>query len=276
MKRIAIVGLGLIGGSLGLGARRLGMQVTGIDLERTLLGERIRDCADELVPVEERAACAAALSRAELAVLAAPVSVIVAELGSVLGQCDTVTDCGSTKREIVSAADRSPWARRFVPGHPMAGVAEGGLAHARADLFEGRPWILCPEGRDLDAVERVEELVRAVGARPWATSAERHDRLVALVSHVPQLLASGMAALGAEWGAEPVAGPAYEGITRTAGGDPGMWRDIFSTNADQVAEALGELEQELRRVAEALERTPADIGPAMRLIERARRGRRSG
>jgi prephenate dehydrogenase len=158
----------------------------------------------------------------------------------------------------------------------MAGAAEGGLSHARGDLFDGRPWILCPEGRDRDAVERVQELVRAVGARPLAMSAERHDRLVALTSHVPQLLASAMAALGAEWGAEGVAGPAYEGITRTAGGDPGIWHDIFSTNADQVAEALGKLQEELGSVARALERTPTDIGPAMKLVERARRGRRSG
>jgi len=276
MKRIAIVGLGLIGGSLGLGARRRGMRVIGIDWERTLRGERARDCADDLVPAEQRAACAGALASAELAVLAAPVSVILGELGGVLGQCDTVTDCGSTKREIASAADRSPRGRRFVPGHPMAGAAEGGLSHARADLFEGRPWILCPEGRDRDAVERVEELVRAVGAQPLALSAERHDRLVALVSHVPQLVASAVAALGAEWGAEGVAGPAYEGLTRTAGGDPGMWQDIFATNPDQVAEALGDLAEQLGRVARALERTPPDIGPAMRLLEQARRSRRPG
>ena len=276
MKRIAIVGLGLIGGSLGLGARRLGIRVMGIDFERTLLGERARDCADDLVPAEDRAACRAALAGVDLAVLAVPVSVILGELGGVLGLCDTVTDCGSTKREIASAADRSPRRRRFVPGHPMAGAPEGSLTHARADLFEGRPWILCPEGRDRDAVGRVEELVRAVGAQPLAVSAERHDRLVALASHVPQLVASAMAALGAEWGAEGVAGPAYDGITRTAGGDPGMWQDIFATNADQVAEALGELAEALAEVARALGHTPTDIGPAMSLLERARRGRRPG
>jgi prephenate dehydrogenase len=276
MKRIAIVGLGLIGGSLGLAARRLGVRVAGIDFERVVLTERARDCADDLVPSEDAAACAAALGNAELAVLAAPVSIIVAELGGVLGRCDTVTDCGSTKREIASAADRSPRGRRFVPGHPMAGVPEGGLAHARADLFEARPWILCPEGRDRDALERVEELVRGVGAEPLAMTAERHDWVVALMSHVPQLVASAMAVLAAERGAEGVAGPAYEGLTRTAGGDPGMWQDIFATNADEVARALRELEQELGAVAQALERTPAEVGPAVRLLERARSGRRPG
>jgi prephenate dehydrogenase len=276
MKRIAIVGLGLIGGSLGLAARRLGVRVAGIDFERVVLGERARDCADELVPSEDRAACAAALANAEVAVLAAPVSVIVAELGSVLERCGTVTDCGSTKRQIAWAADRLPRGRRFVPGHPMAGAPEGGLAHARADLFQGRPWILCPEARDRDAVERVEELVRGVGAEPLTMTAERHDSVVALMSHVPQLVASALAALAAERGAESVAGPAYEGVTRTAGGDPGMWRDIFATNADEVARALRELEEQLGAVGRALEHDPAEVGPAVRLLERVRSGRRPG
>jgi prephenate dehydrogenase len=274
MKRIAIVGLGLIGGSLGLAAReRLGLRVVGIDRARIIDAERARDCADELVPSEDRARCEAALADAELAVLATPVSVIAGRVGEVLGQCGTVTDCGSTKRQIVLAAEQSPRARRFVPGHPMAGAAEGGLAHACADLFVGRRWLLCPDGRDRDAVVRVEEFVRGLGAEPLSMSAEQHDWVVALLSHVPQLLASAMAVLGAARGGRTVAGPAYEGITRTAGGDPQMWQDIFATNADQVARALRELEAELGSVASALETTPADVGPASRLLERAREGR---
>ncbi len=263
----------MIGGSLGLAVRqRLGLRVIGIDLEPVLGTGRATECADELVAGEDLAAVSAAVGSADIAVLAMPVSVILGRVGAVLERCDTVTDCGSTKRLIAAAADRSQRPGRFVPGHPMAGAPRGGLTHARADLFEGRPWILCAERRDRDAVARVDWLVRGIGAEPVSMSAEEHDLLVARVSHLPQLVASAVNVLGTIRTGRPVAGPAYEGITRTAGGDPSMWGDVFLTNADQVARALRELEGELEQVAQGLEREPADIGPALRLLARARSG----
>src|SRR6185436_15166977 len=98
--------------------------------------------------------------------VATPVGQIEASIGATLESANVVTDCGSTKRAIVAAAARSPRRSRFVPGHPMAGLPEGGIKRARPDLFEGRPWLLCPEHSDEDALARVEALVRGVGAEP--------------------------------------------------------------------------------------------------------------
>src|SRR5207237_479272 len=103
-----------------------------------------------------------------------------------------ITDCGSTKRSICARVAGLPRARRFVPSHPMAGGPEGGSGLARADLFEGQTWLICPENADPDALERVEELVGLVGAKSVHISVAAHDRAVAFTSHAPQLLASAL------------------------------------------------------------------------------------
>jgi prephenate dehydrogenase len=276
--RLVVLGFGLIGGSLALAARARGVaaRVVGVDRADVLALPEARAAADDFVDVADEGAARQAVHDADLVVMATPVGAIEATIGEVLEAGDVVTDCGSTKRAIVSAAERSPRRMRFVPGHPMAGLPQGGILHARADLFEGRPWLICPEHSDGDAVLRVEELVRGVGAEPRHLSADEHDRAVALTSHVPQLLASALAVLAEARRARSTAGPAFESATRVAGGGEAMWRDILATNADEVTAVLEALGTELDAVARALRRVPADLGPALNLLERARAVRSRG
>ena len=279
MTSLAIVGVGLIGGSLARAARARGAAKTivGVDpsfreAEKVLGGD-----VDSWCDPSDAVALAEALSAVDVIVLAAPVRVILQELDRMLGFGATVTDCGSTKRAIAQAARKLPDAGRFVPGHPMAGLPAGSVAHASAELFVGRRWILCPEASARASLERVEELVRGVGAIPVTMAAEEHDRAVALTSHVPQVLASVLGAKAAESGAEIAAGPGFASATRVAGGSADIWRDIFATNADEVCRALADVCVELERVRAGLERQVPDTGPVMELVARARRarGRRS-
>lgn len=267
-----------MGGSVALSSRVRGVaaRVVGVDRADVIALPEARAAADDFVDVTDESAVRQAMRDAELVVVATPVGAIEATIGEVLEVGDVVTDCGSTKRAIVAAAERSPHHRRFVPGHPMAGLPQGGIRHARPDLFEGRPWLVCPEHSDADAVERVEALVRGVGAEPRHLTADEHDRAVALTSHVPQLLASALAVLADARHARSTAGPAFESATRVAGGGEAMWRDILATNADEVTAVLDALGTELDVVARALRRVPPDLGAALNLLERARAVRSRG
>jgi prephenate dehydrogenase len=215
-----------------------------------------------------------AVAAADLVLLATPVAAIVALLPELVARARIVTDCGSTKRAIARAVEGSPRRGRFVPGHPMAGAPEGGIDLARPDLFRGRRWILCPEQSDADAVDEVAALVTRLGAAVVRLSATEHDRAVALTSHVTQLVASALAAVAIESGAEPAVGPAFERTTQAAGGPEQIWDDILTTNADSVATALGEIAVELERARAGLVRVPPDTRPAMQLLARARRALR--
>jgi len=274
---LTVVGFGLLGGSFALGVRELepGAQVTAVDRPDVLARPAAKRAADRLVDAVDAAAVDAALRSADLVLLAAPVQTIAELVPRALEHARLVTDCGSTKLSVVRAAERSPRRRRFVPGHPMAGAPEGGIELAQPGLFRGRRWLLCPEGSDADAVEIVESLVRRLGAEPLLLNAADHDRAVALTSHLTQLVASALAAVALEAGAEPAVGPAFEGATRVAGGPEAMWADIFATNAGPVSDALGALEAELRRAREGLARPVPDTGPALALLARARRLRRN-
>jgi prephenate dehydrogenase len=152
----------------------------------------------------------------------------------------------------------------------MAGLPFGGIERARADLFVGRPWLVCPEQSDPDAVEIVERLIRDVGAEPHRLTIEEHDRAVALTSHLPQLLASTLSVLAEKRCANVAAGPAFESATRVAGGGEAMWRDILATNADEISAVIDSLCAELEQVTRGLRRDPPDLGPALHLLERAR------
>jgi prephenate dehydrogenase len=270
--RLAIVGFGLIGGSLALAARgrAIASHVVGVDRADVLAAPEAKVAADELIDVTDDERVRDALRAAELVVVATPVGAIEAVIGEMLDVAAIVTDCGSTKRAILAAAARSSRRSRFVPGHPMAGLPQGGIQRARPDLFEGRPWLLCPEQSDADAVSTVERLVSGVGAEPLRLGAEEHDRAVALTSHLPQLLASALAVLAETRRAGVAAGPAFESATRVAGGGESMWRDILATNADEVSAVIDALGAELEVVSRALRRQPPDLGPALRLLERAR------
>lgn len=270
--RILIYGLGLIGGSIGLGlrTRRKDVHVVAVDRAHVLALPEATLAAHELVDCDDAARVEAALAGVELAVIATPVAAIMKLLPSALARAPIVTDCGSTKRAICRVAAAEPRASRFVPGHPMAGMPDGGLTNARPDLFEGRPWIVCPEASDAAAVSAVETLVQGLGARSVRMTAPEHDRAVARTSHVPQILASALAVLGAPARAAGAAGPAFERATLVAGGAEAMWRDIFATNADEIAAALGELGAELAVARDALGRSPPDLAPLLSLLAEAR------
>jgi len=274
---LTVVGLGLLGGSFALGVRELEptARITGIDRADVLARPAARAAADRLVAADDDSAVDAAFREADLVLLAAPVQTIALVLPRALEHAQLVTDCGSTKAAVVLAAASSPRRRRFVPGHPMAGAPTGGIDAAQPALFRGRRWLICPEASDTDAVETIEALVRRLGAEPVRLSAADHDRAVALTSHATQLVASALAAVAFEAGAEPAIGPAFEGATRVAGGPEEMWGDIFSTNASAIAGALGALEAELAAVRRGLEQPIPDRGPALALLARARRLRRN-
>jgi prephenate dehydrogenase len=251
-ERIGIVGLGLIGGSIALKARELWPTslVIAVDhkdvLETAMRLHAIDVAADDLI----------VLAEADIVILAAPVRQnvsLLAELDQHVRQPAVVTDTGSTKREIVAAAAGLPPRFTFVGGHPLAGAAYGGLDHARTDLFVGRPWLLTPApapsdsaraAQASDALDKLSAFIRALGAEPRVVSPEVHDRMLAFLSHLPQLTASAlMQVVGDGVGHDglALAGRGLADTTRLASSPPDIWRDIGATNADEIAPALDRL-----------------------------------
>jgi prephenate dehydrogenase len=243
-SKIGIVGLGLIGGSIALRARELwpaGL-VIAVDnkdvLEEAMRRHAIDVAADDPI----------VLAEADLVILAAPVKqniALLAELDENVHVPAVVTDTGSTKREILAAAADLPARFTFVGGHPLAGAAQGGLEHARPDLFEGRPWLLTPLARSEDpALAKLIDFVTALGAQPRILDPRAHDRMLAFLSHLPQLTASAlMQVVGEAVGEEglALAGRGLADTTRLASSPPDIWQDIASTNADEIGPALDAL-----------------------------------
>ena len=243
-EKIGIVGLGLIGGSIALAARQLWPKalVIGVDnkdvLETAMRLHAIDVAADDLI----------VLAEADLVILAAPVKTnisLLAELDENVHQPAVITDTGSTKRDILSAAGVLPARFTFVGGHPLAGAAQGGLEHARPDLFSGRPWLLTTAGdAGGSALARLTEFVLALGAVPRVIDAQAHDRLLAFLSHLPQLTASAlMQVVGDSVGQDglSLAGRGLADTTRLASSPADIWKDIAASNADQIGSALDAL-----------------------------------
>jgi prephenate dehydrogenase len=251
-QKIGIVGLGLIGGSVALAARQLwpAALVIAVDnkdvLETAMRFHAIDVAADDPV----------VLAEVDLVILAAPVRQnieLLAELDAHVRQPAVVTDTGSTKRAVVEAARALPPRFTFIGGHPLGGSAKGGLENARPDLFKGRPWLLTPSGEAGDALEKLTAFVSALGAQPRIIDAAAHDRVLAFLSHLPQLTASAlMRVVGDAVGQDglALAGRGLADTTRLASSPAAIWRDITATNADEIAPALDELIatlQDLRR-----------------------------
>jgi prephenate dehydrogenase len=258
-SKIGVVGLGLIGGSIALRCRELWPRalVIGVDnkdvLETAMRLHAIDVAADDLI----------VLAEADLVILAAPVKQNISmleELDDNVHVAAVVTDTGSTKREIVAAAASLPPRFTFIGGHPLAGAAHGGLDHARPDLFAGRPWLLTPttarsEDRALplhagmgaeggDAIDKVMAFIRALGAEPRVIDSQGHDRMLAFLSHLPQLAASAlMGVVGDAVGQDglSLAGRGLSDTTRLASSPPDIWKDIVATNADEIGPALDAL-----------------------------------
>ncbi len=275
MKRIAIFGFGLVGASIAAALREATpeTEIIALDVPHVLASPAVRALAHEFIDSADDVQLRRAASSADVCVLAAPVAVIRAALPTFVEAARVVTDCGSSKRSIYASVAGLARARRFVPGHPMAGGPGGGAELARADLFRNQTWLLCPEHSDDDALSCVVGLVDLLGAKSVCLSLAEHDRAVAYTSHALQLVASALSVLANAAGADPAAGPAYRATTRSAGGGDSMWRDIFEANADEISVVLRELGGELQAVAAGLEAAPADPSAALALLARARAAR---
>lgn len=267
---LAILGFGLIGASICKATKAVAprTRVVAIDVESVTNDPEARALVDEVVPALDTERVAAAVAEAELTVLCMPVGSICEALPFVLDHARLVTDCGSTKRHVVFTANHSAHDQRFVPGHPMAGGPSGGFRASRANLFQDQTWILCTDFGLNPAFERVEQFVQALGARPLRMDSDRHDDAVALTSHIPQLLSSALVTLAAESDADQAAGPVFRSVTKSAGGNPEMWHDIFASNADYVARMSRELGELLVCVAADLDR--GEVDAALRVLDSAR------
>jgi prephenate dehydrogenase len=256
--RIALVGVGLIGGSIGLAAReRLDASVAGYDSSE----EALRVAAQRGAIDRASASVADAVADAEAVFVAVPVGRLPDAVRAALAGAPAdavVSDVGSTKRAIVAALDDS----RFVGGHPLAGAETAGVQHARADLFEGATWYLTPTGSTSGmAYERLHRLLRGIGARPTAIEAETHDTILATVSHLPHVLANVLVSQAAQTlsaGSErlPATGPSFRDATRVAGAPSAIWTDIYVSNRDALAAGIEDTIARLQDVHQAL--TAAD------------------
>ena len=251
--RVGIVGLGLIGGSIALALRRRSPSTRIVGVDRADVVELARSAG----LIDESADRVDGLADVDLVILAAPIPAIRESLAA-LGRAQSraiVTDVGSTKRRIVADA-LAAGLREFVGGHPMAGREQGGLGAAEAALFEGRPWFLTTGGAHADTVARLKTFVRGLGATPVEIDAERHDRTMAYVSHLPQIAATTlMAEIGSAVGPHGLAcaGQGLEDMTRLASSPADLWTGILATNADFIAEAGARVAESLGRFASELE-----------------------
>ena len=268
---VGVIGLGLIGGSVGLALRDPARRVVGYDRDPAAARiARDRMCVDALASLEE-------VAQAELVFVAVPPDATVETVAATMAAAapaTVVTDCASVKTEVARWAKETV-ADRFVPGHPMAGHEKGGAAYASAWMFRGARWVLTPvAATKAAAVRTVEAAAKAMGATPVRVEAEAHDRHVATVSHLPHALAAVLVNLGASLGSADVAGGSWRDMTRVGGVDPDLWTQIFLSNRTELAATLRTCETELAGLRAALE---ADDREAVRAVlqqaERAKAGR---
>ena len=249
---ITIVGVGLIGGSIGLAAKKRGVcrQVRGVGRDQAKLRHAIDLGAIDASTLE----LAQGVSNTGLVVFCTPVDRIAEQALSVRTHylADTIiTDAGSTKSAIVQAIEPT-LAASFVGSHPLAGSEKQGVEHARADLFVERWTVLTPTARtNPQALAKVERFWQALGSKTRCLSPDEHDRALALTSHLPHLLAAALAGiLPADW--TDLAATGFRDTTRVAAGDPGVWTPIFQHNRAAVQSALDRLEERLSAFRQAI------------------------
>ncbi len=258
-NKILIIGLGLIGGSL---ARALNKYTVGCEIiaydhdsERLKLAHkqgyvhRITHQLGESVP------------EADLIVWALPVQAIcsgLAQYSSCFGKDQIVTDVGSVKRAILQSATTLPSGTVFIGGHPMAGKEKSGLEKSNPNLFAGRPWVLVdPDDSNQESVSKLAQLITAIGAQPVQMSAAEHDKTVAVLSHLPQLVSSCLMNTVGELADDLsthylLAGRGLLDTTRIAGSNPEMWRDILLANDDQLLQLLDAFTARLQDIRNSL------------------------
>lgn len=242
---VAIVGLGLIGGSVGLGLIESGFasHVVGYDRDlNSAYDAQARGCVHDVVSDLTR------LPEASLLVLAPPPRAVASCLSAVLPRLcpnTAVTDCTSVKGAVMAEVPGSLRAH-YVGGHPMAGLHVSGAQHARSDLFRDAWWVLTPcVETETSILRRVESMVYALDARPVQMDAQEHDEHVALLSHLPHVLAAMLVQMGERLPGKFIAGGSWRDLTRVAGSPPPLWEEILSANRATVGATLAELRQEL-------------------------------
>ena len=263
-RRAVVVGTGLIGGSIGLALRKQGWHVTGRDLDAPRVSQALEQGALDAVGDDPDA---------EITFVCVPVSSIAEQARSALAAGGVVTDVGGVKGPVVAAVDHP----RFVGGHPMAGSEQEGMDGADPSLFEGATWVLTPiVSTDAEAYTLVRSIVTSLGADVVALAPERHDELVATVSHVPHLTAATLMALAADGATEQgpmlrLAAGGFRDMTRIAAGHPGIWPDICAENRDAIVEALDRLVSSLSAMRDLV--VLGDRPGLLEALERARSAR---
>lgn len=262
-ERVAIIGTGLIGGSIGLGLRAAdpAVEVVGFDPDPVAAEAAVR--AGAVAGATSSPADAA--HGARLVVLAGPVDSTAGLVDALAGEVDddaVVTDVGSAKATVVAAGEKT-FGRSFVGGHPMAGSERHGVDAATPDLFRDAWWILTPtRTTSPEAYARVADLAGRLGAKPVAVSPSRHDSLVARLSHVPQLTASALVDLAAGAGDREallgLAAGGFRDVTRIAASNPDLWVTILRSNKTSILDALQTLNRKLTSVAGSIERDEWD------------------
>ena len=253
--RVGIVGLGLIGGSLGLALRRLGgsIEVRGVAHH-----------ADGVVAAQQRGAVDHAstdlreLADCDIVVVATPINQIrpvLERLGGTIRRGTVVTDVASVKRPVLEWARCLPDPSRFLGGHPVAGKERSGLSESDATLFRGETWIFTPDdGQELTPFDEWFRLVRAIGARPHILSAEVHDRQMAFLSHLAFTISIAYAQTVRPHADPELGGPGYRGMVRLAEGDATLYEDITAANRGPLVEAIDRFSDVLRSFRERIDR----------------------
>jgi prephenate dehydrogenase len=245
-RRLSILGVGLLGGSIGLALRSVASdcEIVGYGHRKETLEIAVQVGAIDRFSTDP----AQAVQGSELVILCTPVGVFEQNLRDIANSLEPgaiITDVGSTKRSVVELAEKLlPGHARFVGSHPMAGSEKRGVEFARTDLFQNALCIVTPSGRtDQRALEQVEGFWRLLGMRIARLSPVEHDQALAEVSHLPHVVAAALVGMQAEAGLK-LSGKGFLDTTRIAGGDGGLWRDILLDNRDNLIAAIGKLRQE--------------------------------
>lgn len=266
-QRASIIGLGLVGGSIGLALRGAGWHVTGIDVDGATAARAVDAGVLDATGLDPEAA---------VTFVAVPVGSIPTEARRALAETSgVVSDVGSVKASVVAAVDDA----RFVGGHPMAGSEQLGLDGATTTLFEGAVWVLTPTaGTNSDHYATVSAVVRLLGAEVVALEPARHDTLVAVVSHVPHLTAAALMGIADERASEHaallrLAAGGFRDMTRVASGNPTIWPDICSENGVAIVEVIDQLSDELARLRAMV--ANGDRDALLATLDRAQAARRN-
>jgi prephenate dehydrogenase len=264
-RRANVIGLGLIGGSIALGLGERGWMVSGDDSDPAVSAAALATGVIDAVGVDQHA---------EISFVAVPVLAVADQVKRALAETDgVVTDVGSVKGTICHAIDD----RRFLGGHPMAGSELDGLEGAQGDLFDGAVWVLTPlDGSDDATFALVAGVLRSLGADVVALTPDRHDHLVAVVSHVPHLTAATLMGLASERAEEHaallrLAAGGFRDMTRVASGQPAIWLDICSENREAITSALDDLIDGLADVRRIV--ADEDRAALLDRLQRARQAR---